>query len=96
MGGLKRERDAGKVVSPLYAKPVAATTTKSSVGLKLNTNPSKRPNIFKVADSNATHTKQPVPPQSAAESLMLNGGRWSRKLLEDDPSALTTHARVRP
>ena len=93
--GLKREGDAEKVVLSFSAKPVTATTTTPSVGLKLGTNPLKtgtnplkRPNVFKTAGSNptpsastSTGAKRP-PPKSAAERLMFEDQERKRRKME--------------
>ena len=95
--GLKREGDAEKVVLSFSAKPIAATMTTSSVGLKLGTNPLKigtnplkRPNVFKTAGSNpapststSTGAKRPaLPPQSAAERVMFEDQERKRRKME--------------
>ena len=92
--GLKREEGTEKVVLSLSAKPVAATTTTSSVGLKLNanplkTNPLKRPNVFKTAVSSSASpastnsgTKRPAHLQSAAERLIFEDQERKRRRME--------------
>jgi DNA/RNA-binding protein KIN17 len=92
--GLKREDGAQKVVLSLSTKPIAATTTAPSVGLKLNANPLKanplkRPNIFKTTASGSTPstssgTKRPVLPQSAAERLIFEDQERKRRKMERD------------
>jgi len=90
--GLKREEGAEKVVLSFSAKPVAATTTTSSIGLKINANPLKanplkRPNIFKTAApssvssaSTSSGTKRPA--QSAAERLIFEDQERKRRKME--------------
>jgi DNA/RNA-binding protein KIN17 len=94
--GLKRDEGAEKVVLSFSAKPVASTTTASSGGLKLNTNPLKvgtnplkRPNVFKAtafgptpSTSTSAGSKRPVPPQSAAERLMFEDQERKRRKME--------------
>lgn len=89
--GLKREEGAEKVVLSFSAKPITATTTTSSVGLKLSTNPLKagtnplkRPNVFKAGASTSTSagTKRLAPPQSAAERLMFEDQERKRRKME--------------
>jgi DNA/RNA-binding protein KIN17 len=92
--GLKRKEGAEKVVLSFSAKPVVATTTTPSVGLKLNANPLKanplkRPNVFKVTISSSASltptssgVKRPVPSQSAAERLIFEDQERKRRKME--------------
>lgn len=92
--GLKREEGSEKVVLSLSTKPIAATTTAPSIGLKLNpnplkANPLKRPNVFKTSASSSTPStssgpKRPAPAQSAAERLIFEDQERKRRKMERD------------